>query len=281
MTSFYPLPRTTLKKKIHDSEAQLQSLQSALDFRQLTRDYTISGILSLHLSSHGEGVGGFHRGWLYQLRPRINRTGIFSIIGDILESAAPEPIGNARYIDSLKPDRLTTWDSYFLDRPFLGGEVSSLAGYIGLSLVTLGDSRSLWGTPWDTSEKINWQYLDNQLELLTDMIRAVTEAPALHGDLFPRNGFSSVSGKSNLLLQGELFANFPAYKTILLSYQGIAKLYASVHSDGTFIYKGIADSKNVLDKLIIEGYRFDEKTGGVLWAIDKTAKRNGQIELPG
>ena len=281
LTALLPSMITTMQRRINDSQVQLQSLESALEFRQLTRDFTIDSILSLHLSSHGEGIGGFHRGWLYRLRTRINRTGIFSTIGDVFQSAAPEPVNSARYINSLRPDRLRSWDSYFLDKPFLGGEVASLAGYIGVSLVTVGDGRSLWGTPWDTAEKINWPYLDDQLQLLTNMVQAVSAAPALHADLFPRNGFSSLTGKANLLLQGELFADFPADKTILLSYQGIAKLYATVNSNGTFIYKGIADSKNVLDKLIIEGYRFDDTSGEVIWAIDKkeTGKNNYRIKM--
>ncbi|MGI9570074.1 MAG: peptide ABC transporter permease, partial [Desulfobulbia bacterium] len=276
-----PLTIITMQRRIGDSNAQLKSLQSALDFRQLTRDFTIEAILSLHLSSHGEGIGGFHRGWLYRLRSRINRTGIFSTIADVFESAAPEPINSARYINSLRPDRFRSWDSYFLDQPFLGGEVSSLAGYIGVSLVTVGDGRSLWGTPWDTADKINWSYLDDQLQLLTNITRAVSAAPKLHSDLFPRNGFSSLTGKSNLLLQGELFADFPADQTTLLSYQGIARLYGTINSNGTFIYKGIADSKNVLDKLIIEGYRFDKKSGEVIWAIDKreTGKKNYRVKM--
>ncbi len=277
------LPQTvnTMKRRIVDSEAQLKSLESALDFRQLTRDFTIDAVLSLHLSSHGEGIGGFHRGWLYRLRSRINRTGIFSVIGDVLKDSAPEPVNSARYVDSLRPDRFRSWDSYFLDKPFLGGEVASLAGYIGVSLVTVGDGRTLWGTPWDTAEKINWSYLDDQFQLLVAMVQAASEAATLHSNQFPRNGFSSLSGKANLLLQGELFADFPADRTTLLSYQGIAKLYANVNSSGTFIYKGVADSKNVLDKLIIEGYRFDDKSGEVIWAIDKkeTGKNNYRVKM--
>jgi ABC-type lipoprotein release transport system permease subunit len=295
MTSFHDIPadeqkllvdllpqvKATLKETIADSKDQLQSLESAMDFRSLIRDYNIGAVLSLHLSSHGEGIGGFDRGWLYRLRTRINRTGMFNRIGDIFEAAGSEPSGTARYINSLRPNRIRTWDSYFLDKPFLGGEVSSLAGYIGVTLVTLGDSRALWGTPWDTAEKINWQYLDDQLQLLTNMVIGATAAPKLHDNRFPRNGYSSVTGVSNLLLQGELFADYPSYNTVLLSYQGIAKLYATVHSNGQFLYKGIADSKNVLDKLIIEGYRFNQKSGSVIWAIDKkeTGKDNYRVKM--
>lgn len=276
-----PIVSQTQRDDIADFQGQVQALQSALDFRQITRDYTIGAVLSLHLSSHGDGIGGFHRGWLYRLRTRINRTGIFSTIGDVFEDAAAGDYGTARYVNSLRPSGTRTWDSYFLDRPFLGGEISSLAGYIGLSLTTVSDSRSLWGTPWDTADKINWAYLDDQLRLLTNMVEGVSKAEALHDNLFPRQGFSSATGTSNLLLHGELFANYPTNDSILLSYQGIAKLYSWVNRDGTFIYKGIADSKNVLDKLIIEGYRFDNNSGEVIWAIDKkeTTKSNYRVKM--
>ena len=276
-----PLTRQSLEQEISDFSTRLQALKTAMAFRSLVKDHTIGAVLSLHLSSHGEGIGGFHQGWLYRLRPRINRTGVFSTIADIFLKAAEKPTGEAYYINTLQPERLRTWDSYFPDKPFLGGEVASLAGYIGVSLVTVGDGRSLWGTPWDTAEKINWDYLENQLQLLTNMVSAAADAPALHNNLFPRNGFSSVAGKSNLLLQGELFADYPAEGTLLVSYQGIAKLYSTVNKDGTFIYKGVADKKNVQDKLIIEGYRFDDSTGEVIWAIDKkeTGKDNYRVKM--
>ncbi len=273
----------TLENRIIDNTRELESLESAMDFRQLCRDFTIDAVLSLHLSSHGEGIGGFHRGWLYRLRSRINRTGIFSTIGQVFSDAAAQlPTTEiVEYIDTLRPSRLRSWDSYFIDKPFLGGEISSLAGYIGVSLVTVGDGRTRWGTPWDTVEHLDKPYLEAQYQLLRSMVSATADAPALHADLFPRNGFSSVRGTSNLLLQGELFADYPAEQTILLSYQGIAKLYSSVNSNGTFLYKGIADSKNVLDKLIIEGYRFDPVSGEIIWAIDKkeTGKTSYRVKM--
>ena len=277
-----PQVEQTLRADIEDSSIQLKALESALDFRKLTRDFDeIGAIISLHLSSNGVGVGGFNRGWLYLLRPRINRTAMFSVIGDVLDNATTESYGTARYIDSLRPDRFRTWDSYFLDRPFLGGEVSSLAGFIGLTLATIGDGRTSWGTPWDTIERVDPVYINDQLTLLTDMLRGVSEAEALHSGIFPRDGYSSVAGTSNLLLHGELFANYPTTNSVLLSYQGIAKLYGWVNRDGSFLYKGISDKKNVFDKLIIEGYRFDEKSGRVIWAIDKkeTTKTNYRVKI--
>jgi cell division protein FtsX len=277
-----PQVAQTLRADIEDGRTQLTALESALDFRQLTRDFSqIGAIISLHLSSHGIGVGGFNRGWLYLLRPRINRTAMYSVIGEVFDKAAAGSYGTAAYVDSLRPSRLRTWDSYFLDRPFLGGEVSALAGYIGVTLATIGDGRTSWGTPWDTVDGIDEVYIEDQLRLLTDMLGGVSRAEALHSGIFPRDGYSSVRGTSNLLLHGELFADYPTTDSVLLSYQGIAKLYGWVNRDGTFLYKGISDKKNVFDKLIIEGYRFDQKSGKVIWAIDKkeTTKTNYRVKI--
>ncbi|MEN8199167.1 MAG: FtsX-like permease family protein [Thermodesulfobacteriota bacterium] len=256
-------------------------LDSVYDFRDKISDYEMTASVSLHLSSHGNGLGAFHQGFLYKLRPRVNRTGIFSIIGDLLAGAAEKSSSTTPYRDTLRPSRLRSWDSWFLDHPALGGEVSSLAGYLGVSLVTTGDARPLWGTPWDSKENINWPGLEQQALLVHDLVRSMAGDVRLHSDKFPRDGFSTVSGRANLLLQGELFADYPASKTILLSYQGLQKYYNSVDSFGNFTIKGVANKKLVMDKVIIEGYRFDEESGQVLWTIDKkqTGKNNYRVKI--
>ncbi len=266
---------------ISGSKRRLNELRSALTFRNLVRDYDVAAIVSLHLSSHGDGVGAFHRGWLYNLKQTVNRTQVYSQVADLLEKFGMPAIGRARYQDSLRPSQLRSWDSWFFDEPNLGGEVSAMAGYLGFSLVTTGDGRALWGTPADTVEKIDWPYLYDQARLVERLIRGLSRTAKLQSDNLPRDGFVEVTARTNLLLQGELFANFPARDTAILAYQGNRKYYAMVDETGYFRIKGLADKKNVLDKLIIEGYRFDENTGRVLWAIDKkeTGKSNYRLKL--
>ncbi len=268
--------------RIQDARRQIKALKSAKTFRSQVREYEeVAAIISLHLSSHGNGVGGFHRGWLYPLKKTINRTGIYSTVADIFETTKMPATSLAHYRNSLRPTRMRSWDSWFFDKPVLGGEVSALGGYLGLSLVTTGDSRILWGTPYDTIDHINWSYLHDQTNLVDNLIRKLTRAPKLHGDKLPRNGFSTLTARTNLLLQGELFADYPARKTTILAYQGLNRYYAMVDESGYFRIKGFADKKNVLDKLIIEGYRFDETTGKVIWAIDKkeTGKVNYRLKI--
>lgn len=279
-----PQAAARVQRGITDISGQLNSLRSANSFRNLVRDYEIAAVVSLYLSSHGNGVGAFNRGWLHNLKPRINRTSAYSTVAQILDQVSGSPIGEknlAKYQDTLRPSHLRSWDSWFLDRPTHGGEISSLAGYIGFSFVTTGDGRVLWGTPADTPEYVDWQYLSNQTQLVQRLLDGLTSAPKLHNNTFPRDGFTTVTARTNLLLQGELFANYPAQGTAILGYQGLNKYYAMVDERGYFSIKGLADKKHVLDKLIIEGYRFDAKSGKVIWAIDKkeTGKPNYRLKL--
>ncbi len=269
------------EKVIRVRRNHLQTLQSVTTLREALNGYSIATIVSLHLSSHGTGVGGFHEGWLYQLKANINRTGIYSAIGDILRDSAQQSTATTTYIDSLQPSRLRTWDTWFLGTPFHGGEVSSLAGYLGFTLATIGDSRHLWGTPWDTHDEINWANLIDQQKLVSSLISSLSHAENLSTGKMPRKGFSTVTGRANLLLQGELFAEYPAQNTIIMAFQGKGRFYTMVDTSGTFYLKGVADRKNVVDKVIIEGYRFDDESGKVKWAIDKkeTGKDNYRLNI--
>lgn len=262
-------------------KTQQQNLVSANAFRGAVREFEVAAVISLHLSSHGDGVGGFHRGWLYNLKPTINRTGIYSTIADVLKEAGNNSSAPYRYVDTLRPSRLRSWDSWFLDNPQLGGEVSSMAGFMGISLVTVGDGRLLWGTPWDTVDRVDLVNSARQAALVTDLIYGLARAPALNSGRFPRDGLADATVRTNLLLQGELFADFPAAGTTILAYQGLNRFYATVDGRGKFQIRGLADKKNVFDKLIIEGYKFDPKSGSVLWAIDKkaTGKNNYRLKM--
>lgn len=277
------LPKAIQKHLVRMGEIdqQQKTLRSALSFRNLVRDHEVAAIFSLHLSSHGDGVGAFNRGWLYNLKQTINRTGVYSTLAQVLEEIDTSSGSMVRYKNTLRSSHLRSWDSWFYDKPNLGGEVSALAGYLGLSFVTTGDSRSLWGTPADTIDHINWDYLFDQARLISTLIETTANTPKLQTGNLPRDGFVTVTGRTNLLLQGELFANYPAKGTTILGYQGLNRYYSMVDQAGYFQIKGLADKKHVLDKLIIEGYKYDKISGKPIWAIDKkmTGKANYRLKL--
>ncbi len=59
---------------LDDAREQLKCLTSARTLRGLVSDYELTVFISLHLSSHGDGVGGFNYGWLYDLQSQVKRT---------------------------------------------------------------------------------------------------------------------------------------------------------------------------------------------------------------
>ncbi|MBW2192157.1 MAG: M28 family peptidase [Deltaproteobacteria bacterium] len=255
------------------AKKQLKQLKSASRFRSLVKDKTLAAVVSLHLSSHGDGFGAFNQGWFYALKPGINRTSSYGTIDAVLHQAASKTektLGlGPMFQDTLRPSRRASWQSTFIDRPPLGGEVSALAGYLGLSLVTGHDARARWGTPYDLPGNMDMNYAARQSAFLNGMVKLLSEAPRLDSGRFPRNGFASVTGRVKLLRQGELFPDQPASGTVILAYQGPGRYYATVDAMGNFYLRGMATRKLTLHKAIIEGYMFDPATGAVVLAIDK------------
>ncbi len=249
-------------------------LKSARRLRSLTADYEPGAMVSLHLSSHGYGLAAFHRGFLYPLRKIINRTAAYrDIEKNLQQTAAEAPVSAPAFTSTLRPNRLQPWQDLLPDKPKMAGEVASLAGLPGLTLATMGDLRSSWGTPWDTEDNINWQQAAAQVQLALAMVVGLDGAEKLEQG-YIRNGFSTITGKTSLLLHGELFAQHPAAGTVILAFQGPARYHLITDLQGRFLLKGVADKKHVRDKVILEGYRFSEQDGSVIRAIDK--KKTGK-----
>ena len=68
---------------------QLRLVESAVRLRSALQDFEIAAAVSLHLSSHGDGFGAFNYGWLYPLRPRINRVPAYAALEEALQEGAP------------------------------------------------------------------------------------------------------------------------------------------------------------------------------------------------
>ena len=252
---------------------QIRYLKSAQTIRNLASSGEIKAVISLHLSSHGDGLGAFNQGWLYPMQDSVNRVASYSNLNDTLQLAASQVQKDGEwgslYADTLRPNRLRTWDSYFSDKPYLGGEVSSLAGFLGVSLVTINDARPFWGTPYDVPEGMDMEFAGRQGRLVCGLIQNLAKAPSLEMETPLANGFSTVTGRVNFIRHGELFPDQPALGTTIMAFQGLVRYYSTVDSLGRFSVKGVADKRHVIHKVILEGYRFDSDTGQVVWAIDK------------
>ncbi len=271
---------------IEDTRRQLGHIDSAIQFKSHIRDKTIAAVVSLHLSSHGKGFGAFSRGGLYPLKSTIDRYTPYTYIDRTLKQVSDEIAGKKNIPgllqDTLRPSLHRSWESFFKDVPPLGGEVSSMAGMRGFSLVTVHDARALWGTPGDTVDRVDMDRAMQQSRFVIELIHGLCTASTLGTDrTLPRNGFSTLKGRANFIRHGQLFAETPAPDSIILSFQGPGMYHAMVDEYGEFMIKGVADRKHVLHKLILEGYRFDTLTGKAVWAVDKkkTTKDRYRVKM--
>ncbi|XXJ18327.1 FtsX-like permease family protein [Desulfovibrio caledoniensis] len=295
----YPLPpeeRTALKRffdparklraqVLADASGQLGDIASARAVRDALGETSIAAHVSLFLSSHGNGLGGFDQGFLVDLKPDVNRTGFFRPLDTVMKGAVErlkqtDPATAKLFRDTLRPGK-RAWQSYLPDRPELGGEPMALAGLPGFTLATVHDVRPTWGTPYDRPGRVDFDFLARQSRLVRTLIRALTAEPIADAGKRGKNNFVTLEGRANLLRKGEIFPDRPGTGLVVLAFQWQTRSYGMVDTQGNFRIPGLASKKVSYHKGVIEAFRFNDETGLAEWAIDKpkTGKDAYRIKL--
>jgi len=270
---------------LEDATGQLNDIRSARLMREVLGDRSIAAHVSLYLSSHGNGVGGFDKGWLHDLKPNVNRTAFFRPIDTVFKNSVKEleksdAEASALFKDTLRPGK-RAWQSYLPDRPELGGEPMALAGFPGLTLATVHDVRPAWGTPYDKPERIDFNFLAKQAALVKQLIFGLTSQPIEDAGKRGKNHFVTIEGRANLLRKGEIFPDRPGTGLVVLAFQWQTLNYGMVDTGGNFRIPGLASKKVSYHKAVVEAFRFNDETGLADWAIDKpkTGKPAYRIKL--
>ncbi len=274
LLALIPAAKARLAEARESAEQEEACVSSARDLRKLVGDKDIVASVSLYLSSHGDGVGGFCGGFAFAVNPDVNLAQSFGRVNRSLGAVAA---ASARELglppdyfrDGMRADRQHPWQGLLPDRPSLGGEIGAVAGVLGLTLATVNDGRLAWGTPSDTPDRVDFEALGRQNRFVSALVAAMADPSFEVGEKRPRNVFSILAGRVNFIRQGELFPDRPAPGTVVCVYQGKTRFYAMTNAKGEFQVNGLANKKLVLDKAVIEGFRFDPDTGEAVWAIDK------------
>ncbi|GKT29968.1 M28 family peptidase, partial [Aduncisulcus paluster] len=134
--------REKIRKTKQDIKQQLSAIKSARELRKIVRSKEMVCAISLHLSSHGEGITGT----------------------------------DGMYKDTLRPDRTRPWHTWLLDQPQFSSEVATMSGKLGFTFATVNDGREYWGTPFDTVENVNWDNIEKQAEFTEGLIRKISNS---------------------------------------------------------------------------------------------------------
>ncbi|MCG8529519.1 MAG: hypothetical protein MI749_02520 [Desulfovibrionales bacterium] len=267
--------------RFEDLIIRLRSADSFIIIKEALGDRDLQAGFSLYLSTHGSGIGGFTRGFLYELKSSVNKTSFFEPLSEtITETAKTLPNYATLWQDSLHPTPTTPWESNLPDFPKFNSEVLALAGYPVITIASLHDFRVLWGTPYDTLDRVNHDYGLQQNDFITTLLARLVNG-TLPTIKRARDGFASLGGSVNLQRQGEPFPDKPAVGTLVLTYQGPSRFYSLVNTDGTFDLAGLATSQMTVHKAVIEAFKISPETGLAEWAVDKpsTGKSNYRVKM--
>jgi hypothetical protein len=273
------------KNILADTLLRKDHLSSSMALKKRIKRRKKQIIISLHLSSHGEGIGAFNEGWLYDIKPAVNVFAPYVKLNNVLieqgKSVDRQMNLPGFFKDTLRPSLQQSWQSYFKDTPALGGEVSRLAGFLGVTFVTANDARQFWGTPFDTIDRVDINQAALQSRYISLLLSKLSAQPDLQVKRLPRNGFATLSGRANFLRHGAVFADAPAPDSVIMSFQGPAIFYNMADQSGDFTIKGAVTKNLTLHKVILEGYKFDPLTGRTIWAIDKkkTTKDRYRVKM--
>ena len=258
----------------------LAALKSAKAFRGIAEDRQVEAFVSLHLSSHGAGLGAMNYGFLYPMRERADRANAYAKVQEACCAAAGDaacgapPFPAVRFFDTLRQSPERPWESWFLDHPPLGGEVAALAGYLGLTLTTVDDGRFLWGSPWDVPSDVDMKSAETQAGMALALLRGIAAAEEINCGETPKNGFSTLSGRVLAPGEGEVFTERGAAGMVLQVFQGQSQFFAMSDPSGRFCVKGLSDNTHSFLKAVVEGYGFDPESGEIKRALDK--KQSGK-----
>jgi hypothetical protein len=238
----------------------------------------IRTVLGLDLSSRGATVALQQAGAPY--RVRTVRPTLFHRVEDLAERyeaarLAGEPIlGGA-----LKPLAVRR-DIGRMPEPIpVDGSVASLAGFLGLTMVTAGDSRPLFDSPADHFEKVDVAGLTRQAGFVLSLLPALLDDP--EADWQParaKDSYGVLTGRFVTWGAGAFEPDAPV-PGALVRVRSLQHVLAGVRPDilaitapdGSYELRGLEARTLYLKPVDLEAYAADRESGRLHTVVDRGA----------
>lgn len=275
-----------LKARSQELNTRQRVLRSNERLSQRLGEFEPALYLDLNLSSHSPFIGLAEIGHTFPIREDVRRIVRARRLADILTETGDQTVQQVGapnlFKNLLKGEGAQGGFGQCHTAACLCCDIAAIGGLPAVSLVTLDDNRSLWSTPNDTIERVNTGNVQTLQRFFPTFIVRLLSHPALHTGITGQlRGLASLEGTTKFIRQGELFADQPAPNTIVNVIQGNTIFRGMSFQDGTFFIPGLANKRASFQKLIVEPYGVDTKSGLVGWAADKnqTGKVNYRIKV--
>ncbi|MCS7223472.1 MAG: M28 family peptidase [Armatimonadetes bacterium] len=254
---------------------------------------SLLAFISIDLSSQTPTCGVFYKAFFWDYSE--DRQWQFSDIGKTCRETI-ERVGllfgfqpDTRFVDAINPIKGKSWQTYLPGRLALGSEMATIAAKTGIAFATVNDSRPLVDTPFDTYDKVRFDNLKAQVQVIAtalfDLIRA------------PSDVLKTELEQNYCVLKGEVL-EFDAQKSVLSvpdqpvpeaivtlrhvgtnakTNMGVRAVMVDIAREGTlsgkkvtslYEFYGIPMSRFRGGNIRLEGYTLDKRTGAITRAPD-------------
>ncbi len=147
------------------------------------KEPSLLAFISIDLSTRSPACGIFYKGYFWDYNE--DRQWQFSDIGKLCRETV-ERVGllfgfqpEMRFVDAINPIKGKSWRTYCLGRLALGSEMATIAAKTGIAFATVNDARPHVDTPFDTLDRVNFDNLKGQVQVIAcalyDLLRAPTD----------------------------------------------------------------------------------------------------------
>jgi hypothetical protein len=268
-----------LLRRRADGEAAGSPLQRRL------QPLRIGAVLCLDLSSQGSVVTLQQAGTPY--RVRTVRPALFERVEAFAGEYEAEHLAGGLILGgNLKPMSQRR-DVGRLPEPIpVDGSVASLAGFLGLTLVSAGDSRPLFDSPEDRPERVNLEGLIRQARFVLSLVPTLLDDPG--ADWLPeraKDSFGVLSGRFVTWGAGAFEPDEPV-PGALVRVRSLQHVLAGVRADlmdltstdGSYELQGVEARTLYLKAVRLEAYAAEPESGRLHTVIDRGA--SGAVTYP-
>jgi hypothetical protein len=242
----------------------------------------IGFFLGLDLSSHSRRIALVHAGTPYRVR-KI-RLPLFDAIEAFAASyEADKPGGHLILGGDLRPLRQRRLVGRLPERIPTQGAVVSLAGMPGLTLVTAGDERRAFDSPFDRPDEVDVSSLAEQVHFISALVEHLTQKTIPRQVEPAKDSFGRLRGR--VVAWGErsyepdrpVAGALVRVRSLHKSLMGVrADPMAFTDSSGAFELTGLEARTLYLKPVQLEAYSLDAVSGRVTQALDRGPYGAGQ-----
>ncbi|MGQ9795076.1 FtsX-like permease family protein [Desulfosoma sp.] len=269
--------------------ARVKVVKSWMTLRNVAEEYERVLHLGLSLSSQSDLLTLSEWGGTFPLREQVYRMVRNVSLAEIFRRAAEDLARMMQepsiFAETGRHASESTARAVEIQGPMcLACDIGALSSCPSFAVTSANNRRTFWDTPNDTTAHINHQGLLRLQKSFPELLARVLAHPKLRESCRAGlEGLASVEGKALFIRQGELFADKPAPGTVVCALQGNSLIRVMTFRDGSFFIPAVANKRVAFQKLILESYGIDAKTGKIQWATDKvqTSKDNYRLNIKG